>query len=159
MPQSIFFRLERATLAAFTVSLLLAGRDLQAQVPGREVPPAAIIFFLHDVAQVSAGPKAADLGRLIGVSSSDAPIVASASLTYVDAERRLRDEALSYTNGLKNSGRPIDPAIIASFSSRRETLSLAALESIRRRISQSSSAALNEHLSSVAKSIVSWRMK
>jgi len=87
-----------------------------------------------------------DKAALLGISPQDVAAVDEAAAAFVAQEKALAEEALKYERECAEAHRPVDPATLHTFSTRRASLALAALSAIRAQLSTDTFEALERFL-------------
>jgi hypothetical protein len=82
------------------------------------------------------GTSAPKRASLIHVTLSDLNVIDRLATRFVAQESALKDESIAYLNKQRASKRPLDPAVVHSFTMRREALANEAFARIQSEVSK-----------------------
>lgn len=140
----------------FASSLLLSAAPQTAAVSTAVGDPVLFILFLSQHAQDASrrasgvhGPNSASRAAQLHIKPADLSLVDQKALAYVTEGRKIHEEALQYREACIRANKPLDPAVVHSFTTRREAQAAAAFSEIRSELSPASYAGLEQYLTSV----------
>lgn len=142
------------SLCAGTLAWAAAPHVLEAS-PTMGDPDSFIVFLIQHAkdaarhAHSGAGSSATNRAAQLHVRSEDVSLIDQEAQAYAAEDQKIHEEALQYREQCISANKPLDPAVVHSFTTRREAQAAVAFSEIQSQLSPSSYAGLNQYLTSI----------